>query len=258
MNLIMRKLKIICLFLTVLSINFVAGQDLKPEYQKFIKAFIGNVKNNKKEAVAAMISYPFKREYPIPTIKNKAEFVKRYNEIFDGKLKSEIIKSNPAKDWSQMGWRGIMLNQGTVWIDEEGRLIAINYQSKFELDLKNKIISIEKRKLHPSISKFKTPECVLETSKFKVRIDDLGNGNYRYASWSIKKNMSEKPDLVISNGKWFQEGTGGNHRFEFKNGQYVYECYITPMREKDAASASLTIYQNKKEILSQNAKIVSE
>lgn len=254
----MKKFKIICLFLTMHSINLVAGQDLKPEYQKFIKAFIANVKNDKKEAIGAMISYPFKREYPIPIIKNKAEFIKRYNEIFDATLKSEIIKSDPAKDWSEVGWRGIMLNQGTIWIDTDGKLTAINYQSKFEKDFKNKIIASEKTKLHSSIAKFKTPECVLETSKFRIRIDDLGNGNYRYASWSIKKSISEKPDLVITNGKWLPDGTGGNHSFEFKKGQYVYECYIAPLREKGAAPARLMIYQNKKEILSQDAKIVSK
>ena len=251
----MKKIKVFLIGL-IFYTSFVSGQDLKPEYQKFIKTFISNVKNDKKEAVASMISYPFKREYPIPAIKNKADFVKRYSEIFDSTLRNEIIKSNPAKDWSEVGWRGIMLNQGTIWIDTDGRLISINYQSEFEKDLKDKIIAKDKTKLHPSIAKFKAPECVLETNKFRVRIDDLGNDNYRYASWSIKKQMNEEPDLIITKGKWFQEGTGGNHRFEFKKGQYIYECYIAPLREKDAAPASLTIYQNKKVILSQDAKIV--
>lgn len=246
---------IILLFLGVFS-NLAFGQDLKPEYQKFIKTFINNVKNDKKEAVADMISYPFKREYPIPTIKNKTEFIKRYDEIFDVALKNEIVKSNSVKDWSEMGWRGIMLNQGTVWFDTDGHLISINYQSKFEKDLKSKIIAKEKAKLHSSIAKFKAPECVLETSKFRIRIDDLGNENYRYASWSIKKAMNEVPDLVITKGKLILEGNGGNHRFEFKKGQYTYECSITPLREKGVSPASLTIYQNKKVILSQDAKIV--
>lgn len=251
----MKKINVFFIVLIFCS-SFVSGQDLKPEYQKFIKKFISNIKNDKKEAVANMISYPFKREYPIPAIKDKADFIKRYSEIFDVKLKSEVIKSNPAKDWSEVGWRGIMLNQGTIWIDTDGRLISINYQSKFESDLKNKLIAADKIKLHSSIAKFKAPECVLETSKFRVRIDDLGNDNFRYASWSIKKGMNQEPDLVISNGKWFQEGTGGNHRFEFKKGQYIYECYISPMREKGTAPARLTIYQNKKVILSQDAEIV--
>lgn len=251
----MKKINVFLIVL-IFSCSFVSAQDLKPEYQKLIKTFISNVKNDKKEAVANMISYPFKREYPIPVIKSKADFVKRYSEIFDAALKNEIIKSNPGKDWSEVGWRGIMLNQGTVWIDTDGRLIAINYQSKFEKDLKNKLIAADKAKLHSSIAKFKNPEYVLETSKFRVRIDDLGNNNYRYASWPLKKKMSEEPDLVISNGKWFQEGTGGNHRFEFKKGKYIYVCYVSPMREKGSAPANLMIYQNKKVILSQDAKIV--
>jgi len=246
---------IILLFLGVFS-NLALGQDLKTENQKFIITFINNVKNDKKEAVADIISYPFKREYPIPTIKNKSEFIKRYNEIFDVALKNEIVKSNPAKDWSEMGWRGIMLNQGTLWFDTDGRLISINYQSNFEKDLKSKIIAKEKTKLHSSIAKFKAPECVLETSKFRIRIDDLASGNYRYASWSIKKGMNEVPDLVITKGKLILDGNGGNHRFEFKKGQYTYECSITPLREKGVSPANLTIYQNKKVILSQEAKIV--
>nr|WP_294931552.1 hypothetical protein [uncultured Flavobacterium sp.] len=251
----MKKINVFLLGLICWT-SFVSGQDLKPEYQKFIKTFISNVKNDKKEDVASMISYPFKREYPIPEVKNKADFVKRYSEIFDATLKNEIIKSNPAKDWSEMGWRGIMLNQGTIWIDTDGRLISINHQSEFEKDLKDKINAKEKTKLHASIAKFKAPECLLETIKFRVRIDDLGNNNYRYASWSIKKEMNEEPDLIITKGQLVLDGNSGNHRYEFKKGQYIYECNISPLREKGTAPANLTIYQNKKVILSQDAEIV--
>jgi hypothetical protein len=252
----MKKIKVFLIGL-IFCTSFVSGQDLKPEYQKFIKIFISNVKSGKKEAVADMVRYPLKREIPIPTIKNKAEFVKRYDQIFDTKLRNEIIKSNVLNDWSEMGWRGIMLNQGNLWIDTDGKIIAINYQSEFEKDLKNKLIFNDKKKLHPSIAKFKKPEYVLETLKFKIRIDDLGNDNYRYASWSIKQPMSEKPDLVITKGKWFQDGTGGNQHFEFKKGNYVYECHIIVLGEKNAPPAKLIITQSGKEILSQNAKFVS-
>ena len=248
--------KFIYVTLLIFMVQNLCAQDLKPEYQKFIKAFIDNVKNGKKEAVASLINYPFKRDYPIPEIKNKAEFVKRYDQVFDAALKNKIIKSNPAKDWSEVGWRGIMLGSGDIWIDTDGRLITINYQSEFEKNYKKKLISGEKTKLHASIAKFKEPEYVLETSKFKIRIDDLGNDNYRYASWSAKQSMSEKPDLVITKGKWFQDGTGGNHHFEFKKGNYIYECHIIVLGEKDAPPAMLIITQNGKEILSQNAKIV--
>lgn len=248
--------KLIYILIVVFCVNDISGQDLKPEYQKFIKSFIANVKSNNKEGVAAFISFPLARENPIPSVKNKADFIKRYDQIFDGALKNEIIKSNPAKDWSEVGWRGIMLNRGILWIDINGKIISINYQSKAEAALKNKLIASEKGKLNPSIATFKAPVCVLETSKFRIRIDDMGNDTYRYASWSIKKSMSEKPDLIIVKGKVIWGGSGGNHSYEFKKGAYLYECYIVVVGSSESPPAMLTIYQNGKEILMQNASIV--
>jgi len=250
--------KIIYILFVVFCIQNISAQDLKPAYQKFVKSFITNVKSNNKEGVAAFISFPLGREYPIPAVKNKADFIKRYDQIFDATLKKEIINSNPAKDWAEMGWRGIMLGQGDIWMDTTGKIITINYQSQAEKDLKNKLIAGEKGKLHSSIATFKAPIYVLETSKFRIRIDDLGNDNYRYASWSIKKPMSQKPDLIITNGKWISDGSGGNSHYEFKKDAYLYECYIIVIGTDDSPPAQLTISQNGKEILNQNAKIVTQ
>lgn len=233
------------------------AQDLKPEYQKFISKFIQEVKSGDKEAISKHVRYPLNRDYPIPPINNKAEFVKRYNEIFDKVLIEKITKSNPAKDWSEVGWRGIMLNQGDMWIDIDGKIIAINHQSEVEKKQKASLIAAQKKKVNPSISKFKEPIAILETSKFRIRIDDLGNDNYRYASWSIKKKMTDTPDLIIEKGVFFADGTGGNHHYEFKKGNFRYECHFIVMGEKGAPPAMLLIYQSEKEILSQNAKVVS-
>lgn len=238
-------------------IGFVHSQDIKPELQVFVNRFITNVKNDNKEALAACVSYPLKREYPIPDIENKEEFLKRYSEIFDAVLKNEIIKSDAQKDWSDMGWRGLMLNQGSIWLDIDGNLMAVNYQSKFEIDLKKKLIAAQKKGLDSSIAFFQTPICILETTKFRIRIDDLGKNNYRYVSWSINKKMTEKPDLILYGGNLVLEGSGGNHQYEFKKDKFVYECAIILLGEKDSPPARLTIYQGDKVILSQNAKIVS-
>ncbi|WP_235830892.1 hypothetical protein [Flavobacterium ustbae] len=99
--------------------------------------------------------------------------------------------------------------------------------------------------------------AILETSKFRIRIDDLGNDNYRYASWSVKKKMTDTPDLIIEKGKFFADGTGGNHHYEFIKGNFRYECHFIVLGEKNSPPAKLIIYQSEKEILSQNAKIVS-
>lgn len=257
LNLNLMKFKIAYLVLLLFCGSLVSGQDLKPEYQKLIKSFIENVKNDNKEALANMVAYPLQREYPIPDVANKADFIKRYSEIFDATLKTEITKSNPLKDWSDMGWRGVMLNHGSIWIDLDGRLTAVNYQSKFEIALKKKLIESQKKELDSSIAFFQTPICILETSKFRIRIDNLGNNNYRYASWSINKKMSEKPDLIIYRGNLVVEGTGGNHQYEFTQGNVVYECAIIVLGEKNSPPARLTITQGGKEILNQPAKIVS-
>lgn len=247
----------IFLVLFIFYSGCIFAQDSNIDYQKLVKKFMDNVKNDKKEAIADAVVYPLEREYPIPDITNKADFIKRYSEIFDVTLKNEIIKSTPLKDWTDMDLRGIMLIHGNIWLDTEGRLTAINYQSKAETELKNKLIAAQKKKLDPSIAFFQTPICVLETSKFKIRIDNLGNNNYRFASWSINKEMTEKPDLVINGGELVVEGIGGNHQYEFKQGNSTYECAIIVLGEKNSPPARLTIYQGTKVSLSQDAKIVS-
>jgi hypothetical protein len=151
-----------------------------------------------------------------------------------------------------------MLGQGEVWMNTEGRITAINYQSKAEKEIRKRLIAAEKRSIHSSLANFKKPLYILETAKFRIRIDELNNNQYRYASWPITKPMSAKPDLVLNNGQWFSEGTGGNHRFEFKNADYVYECSIIVLGTVDSPHAMLTVYKGGKEILTQNAKIVQK
>jgi hypothetical protein len=248
------KFKIVFIAVLFLGNYAVFSQELKEEYQKKIVYFIDCVKNDKKKEVSNMVSYPLKREYPIPKIKNKQEFIKRYDEIFDIKLKNKITQSKTSKDWSEVGWRGIMLYNGDLWIDTDGRLIAINYQSKTESNLRTKIIEAEKKTLHSSIAQYKNPNYILETDKFRIRIDEINQDNYRYSSWGLKNLMSEKPDLIINNGKWIPDGSGGNHYFKFKTGDYTYECYIIIIGEKGSPPAQLRIYKGEKEILSQDVK----
>ncbi|WJS95740.1 hypothetical protein NYQ10_04625 [Flavobacterium johnsoniae] len=252
----MKTLKFFLTFL-IFYTSFTNAQDLKPEYQKIISKFILEVKSGNKTAVSNRVQFPLKRDSPIPSVKNKADFMKRYNQIFDAVLIEKITKSNPEKDWSEMGWRGIMLNQGDLWIDTNGKIISINYQSEAELKIKNELIAAQKKNVNASISKFKEPVAILETSKFRIRIDDLGNNKFRYASWSIKNKMTDKPDLIIENGVFVADGTGGNHHYEFKKGDFRYECHFTVLGEKNSPPAALIIYQSGKQILSQNAKIVS-
>ena len=70
--------------------------------------------------------------------------------------------------------------------------------------------------------------------------------------------MSEKTDLVLTDGKWITDGSGGNYSLEFKSGDYKYECNINNLSEDDTPPATLTIYKGEKEILVQPAKIIRD
>ena len=234
------------------------GQDLDSANKKVVADFIYCIKNQKKDKLISNISFPFERSYPIPQIKNKQEFLKRYKEVFDDTLSKMIINSDINNDWSAVGWRGIMLMNGVLWIDYDGRLIAVNYESPVESKMRTELIEKDRSNLYSSIKKFAEPIHILETSKYRIRIDDMGNGNYRYVSWPLKSKMSDPPDIIIENGEYIADGSGGNHNYEFKNKEYTYECYIIVMGEENSPPAELTISKNGKEILSQKARIITK
>jgi len=242
----------------ILSFNFifVSGQGVNKKYQKVISGFIECVQSQNKEKLSRMISFPFDREYPIPQIKNKQDFFNRYSEIFDWRLIKLIVNSKPAKDWSAMGKSGLMLLDGQVWLNLEGKLLAVNYQSTYEKSVTEELIEAEKRLLHESIKDFLRPVCQLETSTTRIRIDELREGKFRYASWPVHSKMSDQPEILIKKGKLEIDGSGGNRSYVFKKGNLVYNCTIIVLGEKNSPPALLTVYKDDKEILSQKAYIV--
>lgn len=248
----MRKIPFNILLLLLLSVSAI-GQDMSIANQNAVKKFIDYVKAGNKEALAGITAYPLKREYPIPDIYDKKEFVARYKEIFNDSLVKLIIKSRPADDWSEMGWRGIMLLDGVIWLDQDGKLIAVNTQSPFERKKKAALIAEDKKHLYPSVRNFLRPICIIETNKYRIRIDEMSDGKYRYSSWLLKNKMSEKPDLVLENGQIVFDGNEGNCHFEFKKDEYKYVCDIIEIGEDTSPPADLFVYKNEKEILYQRA-----
>src|SRR5690348_17129077 len=222
-------------------------------YDKIISKFILDVRDNKVKEIAKETEYPFCREYPIPCINSEKEFISRYNQLFDDSLKKLIVNSKVHNDWKYMGWRGIMLFNGVLWLDTDGKLISIGYQSAFEKREWTRLVEAEKSKLYPGLKELKSPILFMETKKFKIRIDDLGEGTYRYAEWPISKTQSDKPDLILTDGKIEFDGSGGNHDYVFKKGNYTYTCYVAVMREEDSPPARITVLKDEQEILNEPA-----
>lgn len=96
---------------------------------------------------------------------------------------------------------------------------------------------------------------LLQTTKYKIKIDNLGNNNYTYTAWPASSSMNETPNIVIKGGKWVKQGSGGNHSYEFTNGVYKYECLINVLGTDETPPANLFVYKNDDLILSQDAII---
>lgn len=252
----MKKIQFVTLL--ILSLQAFGQEKLSKENLISVNRFVQFIRLNQKKELAEKIIYPIERRYPLPNVKNSTEFIHRYDEIFDSNIISKLANSNIKNDWIAVGWRGIMFANGELWLDYDGNLISINYQSDFEKKKINGLIESEKQILNKQVQNFKKPMYLLETEKFKIRIDDLGNEKYRYSSWAKNVNMNSKPNLIVSNGKVQFDGSGGNHSYFFTNNEYTYEIAIIEMGESGSPQAILTVKKNEKEILTENAKIIGK
>ncbi len=235
-----------------------------------IEKFVNSVRKNDPHEISTFVDYPIKRNYPLPPINNAQDFIDRYDEIFDDKLKNMIIQSNIDTDWHAVGWRGIMLKEGILWLTYDGQLYVINYSSQKESDHYNNIISKQKKEIYPALSDFKTNEGIYETSTYRFRIDQLEDKHYRYASWKKDKLMSTKPDMVIHNCQHEFQGTGGDNEYICQNGDYYYvishnvitgtppyALTVYKVNKNYTSEEQLDSSENARQILNQNAELIN-
>ena len=239
---------LLCLSLLFTSNTFALDQKYHESVLPVIAAFEGN----DKAAIASLVYYPLKRQYPIPDIKNEAEFINRFDEVFNDELVAVIASSKIDTDWDKVGWRGIMLNNGVMWVDTDGKIIGINSGTSKEQTLAKSLIEDDKQSLHSSINNFEKPVLDWKTANYHIRVDDLGDGNYRYVVWGINKKLSDKPDMVLFNGDVTVSGTGGNHHYTFKNGRYSYVLQVTIIGCDTSPPGWLEVYKDDERLLSED------
>ena len=237
----------------LLSLLFTSNTfALEQKYHEFVLPVIAAFESDDKAAIASLVYYPLKRRYPIPDIKDEAELINRFDEVFNDELVTVIASSNIDTDWEKVGWRGIMLNNGVMWVDTEGKIIAVNTQNTKEQALAKSLIEDDKQSLHSSINNFEKPVLDWKTAKYHIRVDDLGEHNYRYASWGINKKSSDKPDVVLLNGDIKFSGSGGNHSYTFKNGRYSYVLQVTIIGCDTSPPGWLEVYKDDELLLSED------
>lgn len=215
-------------------------------------------KSNNVDKISNIISFPLDRQYPIPSIKNKNEFNKRFSEVFD-KILIDKIANSKIEQWSEVGWRGIMLDDGVVWMaNSDGIITAVNYQSDFEKKLRKDLIDKEKENLHNSLKTFESPTYKIKTKNYLIRIDELNNNKYRYASWKVSEKETSKPDIILNDGELEFEGSGGNHVFTFVQGKYTYKVYRNIIGEESSPDITIEIEKDGKTILSEDGTLILE
>lgn len=232
------------------------NDELKDYEIDSIKAVIALFKEKDIDRISNKISYPLYRQYPIPRIKDKEELKKRFSEVFDQILIDKIANSKISQ-WSEVGWRGIMLDNGDLWMaNSDGVITTVNYQSDFEKNLRTNLIAKDKENLHVSLKTFQSPIYKIKTSKYLIRIDELTDYKYRYASWKIDEKETSKPDIVLNNGQWEHQGSGGNHVITFVNGIYIYKVYRNIIGEDNSPDITLEIEKNGEIILTADGTLI--
>ncbi|MDQ0064151.1 hypothetical protein [Chryseobacterium lathyri] len=101
---------------------------------------------------------------------------------------------------------------------------------------------------------------IIKTKKFKIRIDKQPNGKYLYQSWAANARLTSKPSMIISDGEFIPDGSGGNYYFNFVNKGHTYQIwrnYLTDSATK--APYTLTVNdENDQEIVRQDGFVVKK
>lgn len=104
--------------------------------------------------------------------------------------------------------------------------------------------------LHPSIRQFESLEAMFFTKDYRIRIDRISDGRYRYVSWKRTASVSDEPDIVIF-GTYYNEA---EEKYIFNNNGYVYIVEYDHSNV-DHKKGVISIFHNEKRILFQEEDI---
>ena len=250
------KFRLLFLILLISKIGLAQNEKLDEYKVANINHVIELFKQRNIDSISSIIEFPLNRQYPLLSIKNEKEFKQRFSEVFDKILVDKIINSK-IEQWNEVGYRGIMLDNGIMWIESsEGKIIAVSYQSNFEKKLRKDLITKEKESVHSSLKTFESPIYKIKTKKYLIRIDKLSDSKYRYTSWKIGEKESSKPDLILKNGQWKFEGSGGNSIITFSNENYLYKVYRNIIGEDNAPDITLEVEKGGQIILTEDGTLI--
>ena len=101
--------------------------------------------------------------------------------------------------------------------------------------------------LHPSLHDFMMLRQTLVTPDHNVRIDEMADGSFRYASWPKDSAMTAQPEIVVEGGSYDQ----GTHCYLFGNDGYTYIVADLTDEDFDDEDIALVIKKDGKSVLRQ-------
>jgi hypothetical protein len=214
----MRTKHFSCLLVLLFTL-FQSQAQVDNTHLKQARQLIRFIKESRANELAALVKYPLRRDNPLPNIADQQQFIKLYPVLFDGTFKQKLNSFTPDDIFERNGM--YCLFSGDIWMDENGKIITLNYSSAEEQKLKETKAAEIKAQMHPSVNNWKTNILVWQSGNLLVRIDETKTG-LRYAAWSKGRSISEKPDLILYNGTQEFQGTMGGVSYIFKNDKWKY------------------------------------
>lgn len=199
------------------------------------------LKQNDKTAVASLIAYPVMREKPLPPIVSKKDFIDNWDDFFDAAIISALVDSKPEV----VGWRGVMLANGSIWFGD-GKLKVLNMRTAaFE----KKFATLRARDsaiLYPAAQGYKRIELECDALEQHIRIQKHEDGLY-YFAWKKGEALSEKP-ISLLKGSVEAQGLAGSRLYTFKDVDSVYEVLDSSLCEEPTCAVHITSYKDSQQV----------
>ena len=239
----LRSRLVLAIATVALGSTGLIAQELTSTDLKTATTFVQLLRNRDAGELARISEFPLRRRFPLPPVRDAADFVKRFSVLFDDALIQKITEAPVKGNWeATVAWRGLMGFEGMVYLNENGGIRTLNAECAAEKAAWTRAVDADRARLHPSLRKYESPLWDARTKAFHIRVDDLGGYSLRYAAWPAATNTLTLPSLVLTNGYDCADGDGGNHSFVFANGNYYYVVEVVVMGEADAMPGSLKVF----------------
>lgn len=176
--------------------------------------------NDSPSLFASVVSYPIERPYPLKNVKDSSEMVKYYPTLVDEGMKKAVVES-PDSAWTEDGWRGWTLLDGSYFYIDSGKIYEVTYISHREHEMLDSLQNEEIATLEPSLQAGWLPVmCIKDTNSGQLfRIDSQEGTNptiYRLAGYAPDADLSGAPAFILY-GTLELEGSMGNRFFHFSD-----------------------------------------